>query len=48
MDRYSECPECYGEGIPLGALGAKMWVRCRDCGWVYYVEEPNENPPDGR
>jgi len=37
--RYSECPECLGEGVWLGRLGYRGWVRCRDCGAVYWVED---------
>jgi len=46
-DRYSECPECLGEGYPLGRLAVRMWVRCRDCGWVYLVDDPGDEDDFG-
>jgi len=27
-----ECPMCHGPGTPLGALGARQYYRCRNCG----------------
>ena len=29
--------------VKLGQLGAKLWVRCRACGFTYELEEANEN-----
>jgi len=45
-ERYSECPECRGEGILLGFLGYRGWVRCRDCAAVYWVEDAGEDAED--
>lgn len=33
---FATCPACCGPGEQLGALGAKLWFRCRDCGMEFY------------
>jgi len=30
-----KCLACGGMGVPLGALGLRMWYRCRDCGMLF-------------
>ena len=32
------CPECDGDGVPLGSLGKVAWSRCRQCGLTYGLE----------
>ena len=34
------CPMCDGPGTIMGALGNKLWFRCRDCG-IDFSEEAN-------
>lgn len=29
------CPICGGDPVPLGTLGFKQWLRCRQCGCDY-------------
>ena len=36
MTDYS-CQTCSGPGIPLGWMGNRYWLRCRDCGIDYAV-----------
>lgn len=40
------CPECGGDGYPLGTLGHLYWCRCRDCGSTFdvNVDESSEDP----
>lgn len=33
------CPACNGDGHLLGTLGSAIWLRCRQCGWEYLVED---------
>ena len=38
MDEF--CPMCEGdEFVPLGRLGGRTHLRCRDCGHLFSVEE---------
>jgi tRNA(Ile2) C34 agmatinyltransferase TiaS len=34
-----ECPMCRGSSEELGALGARVWFRCRHCGWSFHSED---------
>ena len=38
LEENPECPECGGPGVPLGALGRKIWFRCRNCGMDFANE----------
>ena len=34
------CPRCYSEeATGLGRLGLFKWVRCRDCGTDYHIDD---------
>lgn len=34
------CPACNGTGPQtLGTLGSVAWMRCRDCGWDFKLED---------
>ena len=41
-----ECPACGGEGSPMGALGYREYLRCRQCGWEFSYELPREEPDE--
>lgn len=54
-DDVHECPLCGGWGLPLGRLGSRFHLRCRQCGSDFNVplETPgeagatdHENSPD--
>lgn len=38
------CPQCGGEGTPLGGLGNLMHYRCRQCGWDFSRKATKRNP----
>lgn len=38
------CPQCDGPPIELGSLGNVAHYRCRNCGWMYYVEHDEQEP----
>jgi len=35
LDAPASCPQCAGEGTPIGTLGATRSLRCRHCGWIW-------------
>ena len=35
IKKSKTCPYCQGEGIPMGKLGTKQYMKCRNCGMVY-------------
>lgn len=41
-DEPMGCPMCDGESIPLGSLGSRMYLRCRQCGWGWSVAADEE------
>ena len=36
------CPQCDGDGAPLGALGYLNWFRCIQCGWEFSQQDEQE------
>jgi hypothetical protein len=38
----NNCPMCEGEPTILGVLGRITWLRCRNCGWDYAADEPED------
>jgi ribosomal protein L37AE/L43A len=41
MDEHT-CPVCEGEATYLGALGNRIWFRCRNCGWDWTEDTDGE------
>lgn len=35
LDAPASCPQCGGEAMPIGTLGATRRLRCRACGWSW-------------
>lgn len=36
------CPQCGGQGVALGTLGYVLHLRCRECGWDFSVDAPDQ------
>lgn len=45
-DGPDECPKCGGTPTLLGTLGRLTWLRCRMCGWQWYLTLPTRAPRD--
>lgn len=37
IEDITYCPECGGDGVPLGTMGRLQWFRCRSCGIDYHT-----------
>lgn len=48
------CPICDAPNHPLGRLGHRTHYRCRQCGWMWSIDEdppdytPEDDPEDER
>jgi hypothetical protein len=40
------CPRCNGSGGILGTLGKLTWLRCRQCGWEWALENGESQAQD--